>query len=1222
MFRHDMSRTGNTTSRAPNTNNILWKHQDAVTQYTWGLCGSPAVANGVVYQGSQRPDDFYALNAVTGEQKWRVPSNGRVTSSPTVFNNRVLFTSYDKRVHSLFTSDGGVDWTSDPQFINYPDSSPTVYKNNVYVGTGEGDYVAPELSFFYSLDANTGDINWRFMAPAQIISSPTIVNDIVIIGCYDEFVYALPVNDPNGDGEIVLSEEIWKFHAQARVVASAAVEDGVIYIGTLDGTLYALPLIDPNGDQFISEDEVIWKFKAGNEIWSSVGIANGRVFVGSHDYNLYALPKKDPNNDGIITSSEVLWKYRTTDKIWSSPAIAGGKVFITSQDYKIWALNEETGVFIWNYTMPLQVDPFGSEYLYASPAVADGRIYVGNFDLTLYCFGSDDVTPPKVSSVKPLNNSLNVSLNTNLEIKFNDALCTPLFSDNAVELLATSGELIAGRIVDYNIQTRTMIFDPDKDLLPDERYTIRIKSRYFQDFAGNYLDGNGNGNMEPLPLDDYLWYFETGKQIGHKPTLENSKVTPAVGFMDDIFEFRTTYIDADGDVPNSSTGGFVKFYLDNSTSGMDMVWANDTNIPDSKLLDRNYANGELFRIRLNFNKTGPYKFYIECSDGNNTFRTKTYDQPIILNAPPELKIPVQYVREDKLYKLDLIPFVNDLDNITDDLKFDVESIYCKIYDHHYLACLFDSDDFHSYDINVTVSDGINSVSQKVHFVITHVNDAPDFNIGTTEFPQVTVYEDISYVFELDRYVTDPDTPPELLTVLTDSKYITTLGMDLYLLYPYTETFEEVLVSISDGPLTFETYLEVTVKAVNDPPILNVPRLEFIEDIQSQLNLEFYIKDEESTPGDLEIAVESERLGEITLLSGLWLVVNYPEGILDDYLNITVIDGNITVNQTVRVIIQPVNDAPGLTDPNAVPVSSDRSPLHNFTVWYSDEELILESGIEPRIDLVLNGELYSMTKLDHTDTLPPRRLYGITLELPAGEHTYSFKCNDGAGADNSNASTDVMTLEVSSTEQPEDKDIDTGFTSMDINRLGDLRNLFWLIFFIFAIIILVIINLRIFVVRRKERKRSLKAAPVIIDTAPKPEVQAGAIVQPQMQGEALTKGTFEPPGISPAKPTITPGQQIPGAAQVSTGTKASVVTKIPGDIPIAGYTKPVTHVPEHTKEPVEGVSGDRVLDKGPVPSNVSDEKESGAGTVVEEPPSTNKSGSDKAIKEGGKSDGVQ
>ncbi|UCH88003.1 MAG: PQQ-binding-like beta-propeller repeat protein, partial [Thermoplasmata archaeon] len=324
MFRHDMRRTGNTTSRAPNINNIKWTHQTPITDYTWGYCGSPAVAGGLVFLGGQRPDVFRAIDAETGVQSWPYNVGNRVTSSPTVANNRVLFTSYSRMVYSLNINTGLEVWTAG--LANYPDSSPTVYQGKVYVGDGEADYVASSPSHMYCLDENTGAVRWIFNSVGQIACSPTIVDDLVIFGSYDGFVYALPATDPNGDLSIDDTEIIWRFDAGSRIVASAAVVDGTVYIGAWNGKLYALPFTDPSGDGFISEDEIIWTFETGNQNWCSAGVANGRVFVGSHDHYIYALPQADPNGDRVISESEVLWKYQTTDKIWSSPAIAGGKV--------------------------------------------------------------------------------------------------------------------------------------------------------------------------------------------------------------------------------------------------------------------------------------------------------------------------------------------------------------------------------------------------------------------------------------------------------------------------------------------------------------------------------------------------------------------------------------------------------------------------------------------------------------------------------------------------------------------------------------------------------------------------------------------------------------------------------------------------------------------------------------------------------------------------------
>ncbi len=809
MFRHDMNRTGNSTSRAPNTNNILWTHQIFLNQYSWGYAGSPAVVDGAVFQGGNRPDIMRAIDAITGIQDWATPT-GRVTSSPTVANGHVFFGDYNGNVNSLRVDNGAVNWRVNVG--EWIDSSPVVHNGKVYIGTGIGDYVPSKPCFLYALDEATGNVVWTFRAGGQIVASPTVVDGKVIFGSFDENIYALPAEDPDGSGQIEPEEIIWTYDVGARVLSSASVEDGVVYVGGLDGVLYALPLEDPDKDGLISQDEVIWKFTIGNEIWSSPGISRGRVFVGSHDYHLYALPKDDPNDDGLISANEVLWKFKTTDRIWNSPTMAGGKVFIASGDYTLWALAEDTGEPIWNYTMPLQTDPYGSEYLYASASLVDGRVYIGNYDLTLYCFGVDDDLPPRVITATPVNNSVDVPLNVNVEAVVNENLVDALINDASVSLYSSSGDQATGKVL-YNPVTRTVTFNPDQDLLPDERYTMRFISRYFQDDAGNWLDGNGNGVLDLEPDDDYVWYFNTSTRVGQKPQVNEGDVLPNTGFVDTEFEFRVVYTDEDDDAP-IAPNGYVRIFVDDSPIGLEMEWANDTNIPQSHLLDKDYTNGELFRFRMQLNAVGQHKFYIECSDGSNTNRTPDYIVPLVHNRPPSLSIPTQYAIEDQEHRLALSTYTIDIDDDPLNITYSEDSDWCEVVNLDILSCTFTQEGLLSETVRVTAGDWFNNDIQDVLYIIDPIDDPPMLKPGIARLPPLKVNEDEGHIFNLGDYVTDPDTPLELLHVSDNSEWAGASGLELCLFYDEPVSFENVSLSVTDGNSILDLYLEVSVEATD------------------------------------------------------------------------------------------------------------------------------------------------------------------------------------------------------------------------------------------------------------------------------------------------------------------------------------------------------------------------------------------------------------------------
>ena len=105
-FHHDPTHTGDSTSTAPLSNQLLWN-------YTTGNSinySSPTVLNGVVYFGSV--DHYvYALNAATGAYIWSYKTGGAVDSAPAVANGVVYVGSDDHNVYALNAATGSKIWS-------------------------------------------------------------------------------------------------------------------------------------------------------------------------------------------------------------------------------------------------------------------------------------------------------------------------------------------------------------------------------------------------------------------------------------------------------------------------------------------------------------------------------------------------------------------------------------------------------------------------------------------------------------------------------------------------------------------------------------------------------------------------------------------------------------------------------------------------------------------------------------------------------------------------------------------------------------------------------------------------------------------------------------------------------------------------------------------------------------------------------------------------------
>jgi outer membrane protein assembly factor BamB len=116
-----------------------------IAGYRYPYFSSPAVANGVVYDGSGT--SVYALNAGTGALIWQYSTGSQVHSSPAVAYGIVYVGLYDdSNVYALNAGTGALIWkyrTGSPV-----DSSPAVASGVLYIGSE--DYNV------YALKADTG----------------------------------------------------------------------------------------------------------------------------------------------------------------------------------------------------------------------------------------------------------------------------------------------------------------------------------------------------------------------------------------------------------------------------------------------------------------------------------------------------------------------------------------------------------------------------------------------------------------------------------------------------------------------------------------------------------------------------------------------------------------------------------------------------------------------------------------------------------------------------------------------------------------------------------------------------------------------------------------------------------------------------------------------------------------------------------------------------------
>jgi outer membrane protein assembly factor BamB len=151
------------------------------------ISSAPIVADGVAYVNNVDYDTLIALDAATGDERWRF-ATGSVEAAQAVVD----------RV--------------------------------VYIGATLNDGMNGAV---YSLDAATGKEIWRFATPLPIYgSSPAVVDGVVYAGSFSGEIVA--VNAVDGEEQWRVKVDLEGDAGRRHILSSPAVVDGVIYFTSYD----------------------------------------------------------------------------------------------------------------------------------------------------------------------------------------------------------------------------------------------------------------------------------------------------------------------------------------------------------------------------------------------------------------------------------------------------------------------------------------------------------------------------------------------------------------------------------------------------------------------------------------------------------------------------------------------------------------------------------------------------------------------------------------------------------------------------------------------------------------------------------------------------------------------------------------------------------------------------------------------------------------------------
>ena len=158
-----------------NNGTVIWKNSTESSIYF----SSPAISNGKVFIGTMGlynstdyswspPYGLYCFNETDGELVWEYSVDNSIGSSPTLLDNKVLFSSKNGGLYCL-DENGGFVWEKN---IGSSVSSPSIYNERIFVGAGAFGGTGK----FYCFDKD-GTKLWEYETNGPVQSSPAVADD-------------------------------------------------------------------------------------------------------------------------------------------------------------------------------------------------------------------------------------------------------------------------------------------------------------------------------------------------------------------------------------------------------------------------------------------------------------------------------------------------------------------------------------------------------------------------------------------------------------------------------------------------------------------------------------------------------------------------------------------------------------------------------------------------------------------------------------------------------------------------------------------------------------------------------------------------------------------------------------------------------------------------------------------------------------------------------------
>jgi outer membrane protein assembly factor BamB len=227
----------------------------------------------------------YSLDKEFGDLNWESKVlddvHRKLWTSPAIQDNELYVSTYDGHIYALSVEDEGKvssNWSFEAE-TGFA-SSPKIYEDAIFIGSFD--------RYLYAINISTDVPMWKFPGeePAGnwFWASPVIDEGIAYAGCLDGTVYAI---------EAKTGEELWEFATEGPIVTSPVLMDNLLIVINESGNIYVFDLDAELGNGAGPLKTV----SIGADVRSSFCAQEGLVYIRGEDNWIYAV---DIDAGGVI----------------------------------------------------------------------------------------------------------------------------------------------------------------------------------------------------------------------------------------------------------------------------------------------------------------------------------------------------------------------------------------------------------------------------------------------------------------------------------------------------------------------------------------------------------------------------------------------------------------------------------------------------------------------------------------------------------------------------------------------------------------------------------------------------------------------------------------------------------------------------------------------------------------------------------------------------------